>query len=325
MYMHDGGGIEQFVKTTGIKQKRICTIGQTSSDLCFASSNRLIDELGWQRNEIDILVFVTQTPDYHLPSTSCILQEKLGLSSDCYTLDISLGCSGWVYAVSVISSLMQTGGFRKGLLLAGDTILSRFCSADDKSTYPLFGDAGTCTAFEYDRNASPFYFAMHTDGSGSDVITVNDGGARHPEKIESFAVKDHGDGIRHSNLQLSMEGMTVFTFGISKAPKVINELLVFSQTDKDNIDVFSFHQANLFMNEKIRKKLKLTEEQVPYCLDEFGNTSCASIPLTLVTRRANMLKAQNIRHVACGFGVGLSWGAVRFDTNNIVIPELIEI
>lgn len=155
-----------FIKTTGIKEHRQSSKEVCSSTLCQAAAEKLISELGWSRDEIDALVFVSQTPDYKsVPATSCLLQDKLALSKECYTLDISLGCSGWVYGMSVIASLMQSGGIKKGLLLAGDTPL-KFCSPDDKSTFPLFGDAGTVTALEYSESSSPMYFGLNSDGGG---------------------------------------------------------------------------------------------------------------------------------------------------------------
>lgn len=323
VYSKWGGG-EQFASTVGVKQKRKASTHTTSADLCQAAAERLIQEMAWDKSEIEILVFVSQTPDYQLPATSCILQQRLGLPQSCMTIDISLGCSGWVYALSVIASLMECSQIKKGLLLAGDT-LSKICSAYDKSTYPIFGDAGTCTAIERNDSSQKMTFVMHTDGSGHDAIICRDGGSKHPVSSESLLEKDIADGIKRNPMQLAMDGMSVFTFGISKAPKAVNELLAVTGVCAEEIDMFTFHQANLFMNEKIRKKLKLATEQVPYSLDEFGNTSSASIPLTMVTRCAEDLRTKKLKHVACGFGVGLSWGAVRFDTDRIAIPALVEI
>src|ERR1041385_6725644 len=144
----------KITETTGIRERRIADFVTTTSDLCYASANELIQRLGWDRSEIDALVFVTQTPDYDIPATSPILQNKLGLSTQCFTLDISLGCSGYVYGYTTIASLMATGSIKKGLLLVGDTV-SKVCSPQDKSTYPLFGDAGSATAFSYDPDAKP--------------------------------------------------------------------------------------------------------------------------------------------------------------------------
>lgn len=318
-------GYENFVSATGIAKHRNSPDDICSSDLCLNAAEQLIEDLAWDKKEIEALVFVSQTPDfYNVPATSCLLQERLGLSSNCYTLDITLGCSGWVYAMSVISSLMQGGSIKKGLLLAGDTP-TKFCSKDDKSTFPLFGDAGTATALEYSERAEPIRFALQTDGSGYNAIIINAGGYRVPVSMDSLEMKDHGEGKMRCDLNVEMAGEDVFMFGISKAPKVIKSLSEKYGIDLSAIDLFTFHQANLFMNEKIRNKLKIDEAKVPYSIQEYGNTSCASIPLTLVTRRAEQLKAGKIQHIACGFGVGLSWGALNFVTDSIVVPKIIEI
>lgn len=283
---------ENFSKTTGVERRRKSPVDVCSSDLCFKAAEKLIEDLGWSKNDIECLVFVSQTPDYTLPATSVILQHRLGLSTDCYTLDVSSGCSGWVDALSVISSLLSHGSMKKGLLLAGDTIL-KFCSETDKSTYPLFEDAGTATALEFsDKEEDRIDFTFNSDGEGSDVIVIKDGGFRNPVNEKSFVKEIISEGIERSNLDLILEGMDVFAFGISKAPQSINNLLNHFLIDIDTVDYFIFHQANKFMNEKIRKKLKLPEEKVPYSLRDFGNTSCATIPLTMVTQLHDSLIKQ---------------------------------
>lgn len=318
------GGYEGFANSTGIKSRRVADSTTTASDLCFQAANTLINSLGWTKSEIQALVFVSQTPDYILPATSCVLQNKLGLSNDCYTLDISLGCSGWVYALSVIASLMQNGTIKRGLLLAGDTV-TKLCSPEDKSTYPLFGDAGTATALEYDESSEGIKFVFNTDGAGYETIICRAGAYRTPVSEESLKLTSVDENISRRGVDLELDGMDVFSFGITKAPKSVKQLCEHFEIDKDSVDIFSFHQANKMMNEMIRKKLKLAEEKVPYCMDEFGNTSCASIPLVLVTREADKLRTSTMKHIACGFGVGLSWGSAYFETDKIIIPELIEV
>lgn len=325
VYEKKWGGYDNFVATTGIANHRKASEEICTSDLCLEAAERLISELSWNKSEIDALVFVTQTPDYYsVPATSCLLQNRLGLSERCYTLDISLGCSGWVYGLSVISALVQTGTIKKALLLAGDTP-SKTVSEDDKSTFPLFGDAGTATALEFDVNAKPIRFAMFTDGSGYEAIMIRQGGYRTPLTPDSFAMRDDGEGKVRSGLNVVMDGESVFVFGISKAPKSIKALSEHYGIDLSSIDLFTFHQANLFMNEKIRKKLKLEEEKVPYSLHDYGNTSSASIPITLVSERRQKLQEEHVKHIACGFGVGLSWGVVNFETDHLAVPEIIEI
>lgn len=166
---------------------------------------------------------------------------------------------------------------------------------------------------------------MYSDGSGCKAINIKSGGYRNPITPEAFAPKNYGEGKDRCDVQLEMDGESVFMFGISQAPKAIKALAANYEIDLNDVDLFTFHQANMFMNEKIRNKLKIDAEKVPYCMQEFGNTSCASIPLTLVTRRAKMLRTGKVQHIACGFGVGLSWGAMHFETENLVISELIEI
>ncbi len=319
------GGYDQFLATTGIAQHRNSPTGICSSDLCVNAAEELLASLEWDKESVDALVFVSQTPDfYNVPPTSTVMQDRLGLSNNCYTLDIALGCSGWVYGMSVLSSLVQSGTIKRALLCAGDTP-TKFCAPTDKSTYPLFGDAGTVTALEYSEGAEPMHFAMFSDGSGYNAININQGGYRNPISQDAFQLMEHGEGKIRNGLNLEMDGESVFVFGISKAPKAIKALCEQFGIDMNGIDLFTFHQANLFMNEKIRAKLKIDSEKVPYSMQEYGNTSCASIPLTMVTRRMGMLNSQKVNHIACGFGVGLSWGAVHFSTDHIVIPQLIEI
>lgn len=318
-----GDGYQNFVNTTGVERarrgpKEICT-----SDLCYEAAEKLITELGWDKTEIQALVFVSQTPDYILPATSCILAHRLGLSQDCYSLDVSLGCSGWVYGLSSIAGIIQGGGL-KALLLVGDTT-SKTTSPEDKSSWPLFGDAGTATALEYVENNEGLKFVMNTDGGGAEAIFIKDGGYRNMFTEDSLVLRDRGNDVILSDIHCALDGMTVFSFGISKAPKSVRSLIEHFGIDLEAIDYFIFHQANLFMNEKIRIKLKLPEYKVPYSLKDFGNTSSASIPLTLVTQCAHPLKNKLLKHICCGFGVGLSWGSVYFETDHIVVPPLIEI
>lgn len=314
---------EKLIATIGVENRRIVDDKTTTSDLCLKAAEILIKDLGWQKDSIDYLIFVSQTPDYQLPATACILQEKLGISQECMAFDISAGCSGWVYGLTVLSSLLSNK-VSKGLLLVGDTS-SKICSTKDKSTYPLFGDAGTSTALESSDNIkSTIHSHLATDGSGAEAIIVEEGGARNKFKSTSFTIKKHEEGIERNGLQLALDGMNVFSFGINKAPESIEKLLLHTNIEKDSIDQFIFHQANLFMNEKIRKKLKLPIEKAPYSLKDYGNTSSASIPLTMVTQLKDQLTTSSLKIMACGFGVGLSWGSVIFNTNAIICPDLIE-
>jgi len=316
--------INKFIETTGVAQRHIVQNDTCTSDLCYEASEKLINELGWEKEKIEILVFVSQTSDYILPVTSAILQNRLGLSKECLAFDIPLGCSGYVYGLSVVASMMKATGLKKGLLLAGDTI-SKIVSSNDKSTSPLFGDAGSATALEIDDSAPPMLFNLGTDGSGSNAIIIPDGGARNPTTQESLKSSKVAEGIERNNCNLVLEGMDVFSFGISQAPKTVNGLIKAFNLDINSIDYFVFHQANMMMNKMIVKKLKIEEAKVPYSLKDFGNTSSATIPLTIVTELKEKLENKNCKLLLCGFGVGLSWGSVYVETNNLVCLPLIEI
>ena len=315
---------DRFVATTGIERRRVVKNGLCSSDLCYEAAERLIEKLQWAKEDIDCLVFVSQTPDYILPATACVLQKRLGLSNECMAFDISLGCSGWVYGITVLASLLSNGTCRKGLLLAGDTVTVTK-SPRDKSTYPLFGDAGTATAVEFQEAEEGIVSYLCTDGDGADTIMIRDGGFRHPFSKDSLVYKEYENGSVRNNLQSYLDGTSVFTFGISKDPNSVRRLLEYTGKNTEDIDYYIFHQANMLMNEKIRTKLKLPAEKVPYILKDYGNTSSASIPLTLVVRLKERLRNADLNIVACGFGVGLSWGSVLFSTKSIVCCDLIEL
>lgn len=318
---------EAFVEKIGVKQRRI-THSLTTSDLCYGAAERLIADLGWNKKEIEVLVFVSQTPDYLLPATSCILQDKLGLSRECHAIDISLGCSGWTYGLSVLAGLMAGGSIRKGLLLVGDSKRLSTCEEDAKRFGPgdpLFGYAGTATAIEFCEGVGGIQFHSGTDGSGYDAIIIPEGGARNPFNENSLEFKTGEDSISRCGLQSVMKGMDVFAFGITTAPKTVKKLLERIGKSMDEVDFFVFHQANQMMNQQIYKKLKLPAEKIASSMYEFGNTSSASIPLTIATQLSETLKNEKKRFIACGFGVGLSWCTAYFELDKPVISELVEL
>ena len=308
---------EDFIKSTGVEQHRYDE-EHTTSDLCCAAAERLIADLGWDKKEIEALIFVTQGPDYIAPATACIVQDRLGLSKECYASEVSLGCSGWVYGLSHVASLMTTGCIKKALLMAGD---SKFIMPIPD---PLSSNAGTVTALEYEEGNDGFKFHFGTDGSGWDAIYIPDGGARNGVSAKSLELEEV-NGRKMCRLQSRMNGMDVFSFAISTAPKSIKKTLEHYGETLDNIDYCVLHQANLQIDEVIRGKLKLPPEKVPYSLHEFGNTSSATIPITINTQLRGKIENKKTRFIACGFGIGLSWGTVLFDTENIVLSELVEI
>ena len=308
---------EAFVELTGVKERRVSEL-LTTSDLGFAAAERLVADIAWNKSSIDALLFVSQTPDYSLPATACILQDRLGLSKECYAADISLGCSGWVYGLSMACSLASSGTMKRILLIAGDA-KKRVPQNPD----PLFGCAATATAVEFAAGADGFKFHFGTDGSGYDAIINLDSGSRNQIKPDSFLLEDYEGKMIH-RAQTRMKGMDVFAFGITTAPKSVKKLAEHYGFDYLSYDFFLFHQANMKMNNMIVKKLKLDPAKVPSEMYNFGNTSSASIPLLFVTQIRELVNEKKKKFLCCGFGVGLSWGTVVFE-DALHISELVEV
>ena len=299
---------EKILKTTGIRYRRISSEKTTASDLCYVAGEALLKRFSEYKKDVEILIFVTQTPDFILPATAPILQHKLGLSESIAAFDMNMGCSGYVYGLSTITSILSSSANpnAKALLLVGDTV-TKLCSVDDSATYPLFGDAGSATLISKSKNGN-FIFDLNSDGNGCDAIKVENGGFRKKY------MNGNSDNLSDAPL-LFLDGMDVFSFGISRVPKSVKSFLNTINLSTSSIDYYIFHQANKFMNEKIRKKLKIEPEKVPYSLYDFANTSSATIPLTITTQ-FNQKDLKEKKVLFCGFGVGLSWASVILDLNN---------
>lgn len=315
-----GYNIPAFIESTGVVERR-ADPELTTSDLGIPAAEKLISDLEWDKSSIDALIFVSQTADYILPATACIIQDKMGLPTSCYATDISLGCSGWVYGLNLLASLVANGKgktCKRALLFAGDS------KARVPGDHPLFGAACSVTALEYKRKAKPMYFDFGTDGSGYDAIIIPDGGCRNGITSQSFDEYEY-DGHTYNSLQTRMNGIDVFSFGISTVPKSIKSLASHFSLDYLDYDYYVFHQANLSMLNTISRKLKLDSTKVPLSIDEFGNTSSASIPLTIVARLKGKIESKPTKLICCGFGVGLSWGTLAYESDNIVISDLVEV
>ena len=316
-----------FDNTVGIHERRIGPDTLCASDMCQAAAERLLEEMNWSRDSIDMLVFESVTGDYYpTPPTSCIMQDRLGLSTDCFCIDLPMGCCGTLYAINVAGNMLTTGNIHRALLLVGDTAL-RMGSKQDKSRIPLFGDCGTAIALEYDATAQDIVFDFHTLGSGYKALMTPHGGFRHPITPDSFVQEDFGNGIIRSPKDTLIDGLAVFTFAISRPPKSIQQLMEDYHLDINNdIDYYLIHQANKMIVDRVVKKLHLPVDKVPYDLEEFGNLGGASIPSLMVTRIANALRSDApTRLLASSFGLGLSWGTMLLTARNVVIPELIEL
>ena len=296
----------KLISSIGVQERRVADDSTTTSDLCFSAAEKLFKECNIDKKDIDALIFVSQTPDYQLPATSCILQKRLGLSIETMSFDINMGCSGYVYGLKVAASLVNTG-LKNVLLLVGDSI-SKIVKPGDRSTEFLFGDAGTASVIGKVSNSS-LTIELGTDGNGFESII-----SRKP--INTNYKVERGNNYSY----LEMNGGEVFTFTLKRVPKLINSFLKNMNLSSSDIDFCVYHQANHFMLKHLLKKSKFSDEQVPISIDKYGNTSCASIPVTLSSVNAQKRDAC----LLVGFGVGLSWGCALCDLSNTQILPVME-
>ena len=314
--------VAQFSKTTGVYERRVALENQTSSDLAFVAAERILDHKRVNRGDIGICIYVTQTPDYRIPATACVLHKRIGLSKDCIAFDVNLGCSGYVYGLQIISSLLQTTNCKYGLLLVGDTS-NKGIAPKDKSSVMLFGDSGSATLIEKtDVEELPITTAYRTDGDGFKAIIIPAGAYRNRNASHERVM--WGDGNERSDYELYMSGVDVFSFTINEVPALINEVAENSQLDMASFDCFAFHQANCYILKQLIKRAKLPKEKMHISMDRYGNTSVTSIPLTLCDRYGNENSSDTKKIFSCGFGIGLSWGVSAFSVNQNDILPIIE-
>jgi 3-oxoacyl-[acyl-carrier-protein] synthase-3 len=299
--------LEKIKKAIGLNERRVVHTGTTAADLCEHASESLFKDLGVDRGSIDAVVCVTQTPDHFQPCNAAILHGKLGLSDSCLAFDISLGCSGWVVGLYVASTMLESGGCDKVLLLAGDT-MSRCVNPRDRSVAPLFGDAGSATLLT--RNRCRSWFSLHTDGKRSKFISIPAGGFRERSTAETRVEKVDPDGSVRSAEDLFMNGAEVFNFSIREEPLAVNEILNYSGVSKEQVDFFVFHQANKYIINNIARRLLLPLSKVPSStVERYGNQSSASIPCTICDVLGVEAISGELTLLFSGFGVGLSWAS----------------
>lgn len=316
--------VKEVVDKVGIYERRFADEKTCASDLCFAAAEKLIADNNIDRSEIDLLVFISQTPDFRMPATSVILQERLGLSQSTIAFDINLGCSAFLYGMSVVYSMMEKSGLRRALILDGET-RSKVYSPKDRRTAFLFGDGGVAALVERNEKFGKSYFSLNSDGSRADLIKINGGGYRNPSSAETLRerVVDEYGNIRNDE-QGYMDGGDVFNFVIREIPRDIKQTLAHAGVDKDALDFYVFHQANNFINTYLAKKLKLDIEKIPSCVEKFGNTSSVSVPLTIVSElRGRMNGNRNL--LLSAFGVGMTWATGIVPFVDCKISELTEV
>jgi len=315
--------IDKTINSIGIKEKRYADADTCASDLCVKAAEKMFEDYKIDKSEIDALIFVCQTSDYHQPATAPSIQHRLGLETSVLSFDVNLACSGYVYGLSIAYSFANQMGIRNVLLLVGET-MSKMVSKKDKESYPLFGDAGTATLIGR-GDFGDSWFSLNSDGSGKDIMQIPYGGFRKQSCNEGFEEYTDKHGNVRTGEQFYMNGMEVFNFGMRVEPKDLKGVVSFAEKTIDDIDIVIFHQANKFMTDFFAKRLKISSDKVPYSLDRFGNTSSASIPLTIVSEMQDPAKYPTRTNVLLsGFGAGLSWGCVILDLTKCQISELIE-
>jgi len=311
--------IDKTINNIGIKEKRFSDVNVCASDLCYKAAEKLIEENNIDKKSIDMILFLSQLPDYKIPATAPILQHRLGLPKTTAAMDLSLGCSGYVYSLSTAMAYASMDGINRVLLLVGETF-SKLVNRMDKVNAPLYGDAGTATLLEKCEN-SHSWFILNSDGEGEDAVKIKAGEARFPSTVENLKAKEAESGNIRSDNEIYMNGMDVFNFALKVVPKSIKEVCNFANVNIMDVDHIVLHQANKFMNDFFIKWLKYPIEKVPFCLDRYGNTSSASIPLTISSEFAKK-NPGNI--VICGFGAGLSWASAYLSLENCNISSVIE-
>jgi 3-oxoacyl-[acyl-carrier-protein] synthase III len=301
----------------GIRNRRVAPPGVCGSDLAFNAATRMFAKYDIDPQSIDLLIFCTQSPDYWMPTTACVLHERLKLKNQCAAFDINLGCSQYVYALSVAHSMLVSGVAQQALVLTGDT-MSQTVHPKDRAVVPLMGDAGSATLLgEASEGAGFLGFELGTDGSGHKYLMIPAGGARLPWSEETAVELIDAEGNVRTQQNLYMNGVAIFHFAISTVPRTVQALLDKLSLAMDQIDLFLFHQANKYMIEYLLKKMKIPAEKTHLYLEDVGNTSGSTLPLLL----ADALRAGKVKPganvLAIGFGVGLSWAAtvIRWPDN----------
>lgn len=306
--------VKKVVALAGVKSRRLADDSVCSSDLCAAAADKILGSLGWARESIGALIMVTQSPDYLLPSTACVVHKHLGLSDECAAFDLGLGCSGYPYGLWVGAMMINSGQIQRVLVLHGETP-GRFSDESDRSVSLLFGDTGSATALEAADPATmgDWFFKLHTDGTGFKDMIIEAGGFRNrfSDDPQKYCVK--------------MNGANIFNFTIKRVPPLVNDTLEFSGTKMEEIDYYIFHQSNQFIIKHLTKKLKIPDEKVPMTLGEFGNTGGASIPLTITKGDLVRPKDRSLKLMLLGYGVGLSWGSALVDLSPDAVIEHCEL
>jgi 3-oxoacyl-[acyl-carrier-protein] synthase-3 len=302
--------MKKIYENTGVAVRPVVGPEECTSDLGIKAAQKLFDRGEYQKNLIDFILFGTQTPDYYLPASACVMQDRLGLPKTCGALDFNLGCSGYVYGLALAKTLIEANLANNILLIVGDT-LSKVVSPQDRSALPLFGDAASATLISviesHDEEIGPFIFG--TDGKGAKNLIIPAGGFRLRPGPETEEMKEDQSGCSRCQENLFMDGAEIFNFALRTVPKAVNLLLDRSSLQREDVDLFILHQANKIMLEALRRKMKIPQEKFCINLEKIGNTSSATIPMALETAIDQGRLTRGKKVLMVGFGVGYSWAA----------------
>ena len=296
--------VDKIADKVGINSRFVASENETSSDLAVKAAEKLfLENPNINKDDIDFVLFCTQSPDYFLPTSACIIQNKLGLPTTCGALDFNLGCSGYIYGLSLAKGLILGGIANNVLLLTGETY-SKYLHPKDKGNRTIFGDAGSATLISTEGFAEIGNFSLGTDGKGAENLIVKTGGLRCKSPMNDLTFDEKANPT--SSDYLYMNGSEIFNFTIEAVPELVKNTLLKNRLTNDEIEGFVFHQANKFMLNFLRKKLKINEEKFHYYMSEVGNTVSSTVPIVLYEKLKNGELHGNI--LLGGFGVGYSWG-----------------
>ena len=297
------GGIGSVVKSMGVELRHIVSEDETASDMAVKAAEKLFQEYGISSSEIDFVIFCTQSPDYFMPATACLIQERLNIPNNAGAFDFDLGCSGYVYGLAIANSFIESGLAKNVLLLTGDTI-SKYLHKNDKNK-ALFGDAASATVISSSGFAEIGKFELGTDGKGVDHIIVKNGACRNKELTGGITC-DENDNIYYDD-NFKMDGEAVFNFTIDRVPPLIEKTLSKNEISKEDVNYYVFHQANKFMLNTLRKISAIPKDDFFIDISDTGNTTSSSIPIALCKSLNNNKIEENKKVMIAGFGVGLSW------------------
>lgn len=299
--------VEKIEKKLGIKQRHITAENETASDIAIKAAEQLFETSGFNKAEIDYLIFVTQSPDYHLPTTACVIQKRMGLSHNLTSVDVNLGCNGFVVGLSLAKAVILAGQAKNVLLLTGETY-SKYMHERDKSNRTIFGDGASATVVSTEGFAEIGEFVVGTDGEGAENLIVKTGGARHMKPANDLVFDDFGNPRSSDNLY--MDGPAILNYSLDFLSKLVNDVLAKNGLIMDDIDLHVYHQANIFLANLERKTLRIPPEKYWVSIENSGNTVSSTIPIALceAMKEGKLIKGMKVLSIAQG--LGYTWGGM---------------